>query len=133
MTTNDIKTRKPGLDKPDPDMTGKPEADTYESRVQELAASARDLASQIEDGSARIVDRMPEAVESVRSSAMDAARTVEAMPESTRRILATLSLGLGAGLYLAGAPRLLTLIALAPALVVGGTWLARDPQRPVVH
>jgi hypothetical protein len=128
MTTNDIKTRKPDID-----ATMKPDADTYESRVQELAASARDLASQIEDGSARIVDRVPEAVEAVRSSAMDAAKTVEAMPEPTRRILATLSLGLGAGLYLAGAPRLLTLIAFGPALVVGATWLARDPLRPVVH
>ena len=128
MTSNDIKTRKPDLD-----VTSDPDADTYESRVHELAASARDLASQIEDGSARIVDRVPEAVEAVRSGAMDAAKTVEAMPEPTRRILATLSLGLGAGLYLAGAPRLLTLIALSPALVVGGTWLARDPLRPVVH
>jgi len=128
MTTNEIKTRKP-----DTDTSRKPDADSYESRVQELAASARDLASQVEDGSARIVDRVPEAVEAVRSSAMDAAKTVEAMPEPTRRILATLSLGLGAGLYLAGAPRLLTLIALGPALVVGATWLARDPLRPVVH
>ena len=127
------KTRKPDSEKPDLDMSIKRDTDTYESRVQELAASARDLAGQIEDGSARIVDRVPEAVESVRSSAMDAARTVEAMPEPTRRILATLSLGLGAGLYLAGAPRLLTLIALGPALVVGATWLARDPLRPVVH
>ena len=128
MTTDEIKTRKPTVD-----MTGEHGSDTYESRVKELAASARDLASQVEEGSVRIVDRVPDAVEAVRGSAKDAARAVEAMPEPTRRILATLSLGLGAGLYLAGAPRLLTLIAFGPALVVGGTWLAHDPMRPVVH
>jgi hypothetical protein len=119
MSTNDVKTRKP-----DPD--------TYESRVQELAASARDLASQVEDSSARLADRVPVAVEAVRSSAADAARTVEAMPEPTRLMLASLSVGLGAGLYLAGAPRLLTLIAFAPAIAVAGTWMARDPLRPSV-
>ena len=120
MSTNDVKTRKP-----DPD--------TYESRVQELAASARDLASQIEDGSARLVDRVPAAVDAVRASAVDTARTVEAMPEPTRLMLASLSVGLGAGLFLAGAPRLLTLIAFAPAIAVAGTWMARDPLRPMVR
>lgn len=122
MTTNDVKTRKPDIDLASGD------ADTYESRVHELAASARDLAGQIEDGSARLVDRVPATVEAVRGSALDAARTVEAMPEPTRRLLATLSLGIGAGLYLAGAPRVVTLLAFAPALLVAGTWLARDPQ-----
>ena len=121
MTTDDVKTREPATD-------------TYQSRIQDLAASARDLASQVEDGSARLVDRVPETVEAVRESAFDAARTVEAMPEPTRRLLATLSLGLGAGLYLAGAPRLVTLLAFVPALLVAGTWLARDPQiRQTVH
>lgn len=129
MTTNDVKTRKPDMG-----SAGSLDPDTYESRVHELAASARDLASQIEDGSSRIVDRVPEAVEAVRGNAVEAARAVESMPEPTRRILATLSLGLGAGLYLAGAPRLVTLLAFLPALLVAGTSLARDPQlRPTVH
>ena len=129
MTTNEVKTRKTDLD-----TAGDLDRDTYESRVHELAATARDLAGQIEDGSARIVDRMPESVEALRGSAFDAARTIDEMPEPTRRLLATLSLGLGAGLYLAGAPRLVTLLAFVPALVVGGTWLARDPQvRQTAH
>ena len=60
---------------------------------------------------------------------MDAARTVDAMPEQTRLVLAALSLGVGAGLYLAGAPRLVTMLALAPAAIVAGTWMAREPMR----
>jgi hypothetical protein len=122
--TNEIKTRKPDT---------KPDKDTYESRVSELAASARDLASQVEDGSSRLADRVPMAVDAVRSGAVDAARTVEAMPEATRLMVASLSLGLGAGFFLAGAPRLLTLVAFAPAIAVAGTWMARDPLRPMVR
>ena len=111
--------------------TGKTEASdasSYASRVDTLAASARDIASQVESGSTRLVDRVPEAVESARAGALDAARTVDAMPEQTRLVLATLSLGVGAGLYLAGAPRLVTLLAFAPAAVVAGTWMAREPM-----
>ena len=129
MTTNDVKTRKPDMD-----SAGSLDPDTYESRVHELAASARDLAGQIEDGSpASLTASLRLSRQSV-GNAVEAARAVESMPEPTRRMLATLSLGLGAGLYLAGAPRLVTLLAFLPALLVAGTWLARDPQlRPTVH
>jgi len=105
------------------------DASSYTARVDAIAASARDLASQVESGSTRLIDRVPEAVESARSSAMDAARTVDAMPEQTRLVLAALSLGVGAGLYLGGAPRLVTMLALAPAAIVAGTWMAREPMR----
>ena len=109
------------------------DASSYASRVDDITASARDLANQVEHGSTRLVDRMPEAMESARASALDAARTVDAMPEQTRLVLAALSLGVGAGLYLAGAPRLVTLIAFAPAAVVAGTWMAREPMRMTAH
>jgi hypothetical protein len=100
------------------------------SRMDELAASARDVASQVEDQSARLIDRMPAAIEAARTSAVDAARGVEAMPERTRLVLATLSLGFAAGLYLAGAPRLVTLLAVTPAAVVAAGWMAREADRP---
>ncbi len=112
---------------------GKPDASSdassYASRVDAITASARDLANQVESGSSRLVDRVPDAVESARAGAMDTARTVDAMPEQTRLVLAALSMGVGAGLYLAGAPRLVTLLAFAPAAVVAGTWMAREPMR----
>ena len=120
MSTTDVKTVKP-------------EKDTYESRVNELTASARDLAGQVEDGSTRLAARVPAAVDAVKATAKDAAQTVETMPEPTRLMLASLSLGLGAGLFLTGAPRLLTLLAFGPAIAVVGTWMARDPLRPMVH
>ena len=115
MTTNAVKTRKS-------DTTA------YASPGDGMA-EARDLVSQVRDGSSRLVERMPEAMEAARTGARDAARTVESMPEQRRLALTTLSVGLGAGLYLAGAPRLLTVLALTPALVVAATWMARDTGR----
>jgi hypothetical protein len=60
------------------------------------------------------------------------------MPDSGLRLLAAASLGFGAGLRLAGAPRLATLAGLAPASVFGfaimsrraGTLPELHPSRP---
>jgi hypothetical protein len=63
-----------------------------------------------------VAERLPEAVATARSTALETADSIREMPEPTRRSLAALSIGLGIGLSLAGAPRLLTMVALAPAL-----------------
>jgi hypothetical protein len=47
------------------------------------------------------------------------------MPDENLRLLAAVSIGLGAGLFLAGAPRLVTLAALTPALLVATVALTR--------
>jgi hypothetical protein len=64
-----------------------------------------------------VADRLPVAMESARTTALDTAESIRSLPEPTRRSLAALSLGLGIGLALAGAPRLITMAALTPALV----------------
>jgi hypothetical protein len=64
-----------------------------------------------------VAERLPDAVASARLTARETADSIRGLPEPTRRSLAALSIGLGIGLALAGAPRLLTMAALAPALV----------------
>jgi hypothetical protein len=64
-----------------------------------------------------VAERLPDAVASARVTALETADSIREMPEPTRRSLAALSIGLGIGLSLAGAPRLLTMAALAPALL----------------
>jgi hypothetical protein len=54
---------------------------------------------------------------------MDGARTIQEMPDPTQRLLAAFSLGLGLGLSVAGAPRLVVVATLAPALLVAATIL----------
>ena len=65
--------------------------------------------------------RMPEVIDTVREGAMEGARTIQAMPDPTQRLVAAFSLGLGVGLSVAGAPRLLVAAAMTPAIVVAAT------------
>ena len=57
---------------------------------------------------------------------------LRALSDSMLQALAAASLGLAAGLYLAGAPRLFTLVAAAPALALGGAIVTR-PDRTLRH
>lgn len=84
------------------------------SRAEELTATARDLAGKV-----------PDAAEAMRDGAIDAWRTVETMPKSQQRTVAGISLGVGAGLFVLGAPRLLILLAFLPAVVLAGLRAAR--------
>jgi hypothetical protein len=67
----------------------------------------------------------PDAADTLKASALDAYRTVESMPKSQQRTLARASLGIGAALFVLGAPRILTFLAFLPALAVAGTRLAK--------
>jgi len=78
-----------------------------------LKATARDVAANL-----------PDATKAVKSTAFDAYRMVDTMPRSQRKQLTTISLAVGALLFLFGAPRLLSLLAFIPALAVAGTKLA---------
>jgi len=55
-------------------------------------------------------------------------RTVRAMPSSTSRSLAAGSVGLGAGLYIGGAPRLVAATGVAPAVVIGAALFLRPDE-----
>jgi hypothetical protein len=95
------------------------------SRAGGLVSSARDLAGQVGAVSATIAETFPEAAGAVRGSARDAYRTVETMPRSQQKTLTRASLGVGAALFILGAPRLLTLLAFLPAVAVAGMKLAK--------
>jgi hypothetical protein len=100
-------------------------------RVQRIAGGARRRAGQV-------ADRLPAAFGQVRSGANSTVTRLQTMPDSGLRLLAAASLGFGAGLRLAGAPRLATLAGLAPASVFGFAIMSRrvgalpelHPSRP---
>ena len=56
---------------------------------------------------------------------------LQSLPDSTLRWIAATSVGLAAGLRLAGAPRLVSAAGAAPALIVGAV-IALRPTEPVV-
>jgi hypothetical protein len=74
-------------------------------------------------------ERVPGLVDGVRNRAAAGAREIDGWPEQTRRLVAAASIGLGAGLAIGGAPRLLLGAALVPALVVAVTGMRRAGVR----
>jgi hypothetical protein len=90
-----------------------------------IVSSARDIVGQMGAVSATLVETLPDAAESVRSSAMDVYHSVESMPRSQQTTVTRASLGVGAVLFVVGAPRLLTFLAFLPAMVIGGMRMAR--------
>jgi hypothetical protein len=101
------------------DLQGAP--DSPATRIRNGASAAAEALPEAFDRLRGTVDtvseRFPEAVESARVTARETADSFRGLPEPTRRSLAALSLGLGIGLALAGAPRLITMAALTPALI----------------
>jgi hypothetical protein len=60
-----------------------------------------------------------------RVGARKSTSALQILPDSTLRGLAASSIGLGAGFYLAGVPRLVTAAAMTPAMVIGAAILLR--------
>ena len=95
------------------------------SRAGGIVSSAKDIAGQVQAVSATLVESVPDAADALRGSAMDAYRTVETMPKSQQKTLTRASLGIGAALFILGAPRLLTFLAFLPAIAMAGMRLAK--------
>ena len=87
-------------------------------------------ASAVRAGAGMLLDRVPGTVRATRVGASDATSALQTLPDSTLRWLAAGSVGLGAGLFLAGAPRVVIAAGVAPALAMGAAALAR-PSHPV--
>jgi hypothetical protein len=93
-----------------------------------IDGARRDVAAGLESirtTAGDVGERVPGLVDGVRSGAAAGARELEILPESTRNLIAAVSIGLGAGLAIAGAPRLLLGAAFIPAITVAATGMRR--------
>ncbi len=79
-----------------------------------------------------LLGRLPGTVRATWVGANGATNALQTLPDSTLRWLAAGSVGIGAGLFLAGAPRVVIAAGVAPALAMGAAALAR-PALPVGH
>jgi len=93
-----------------------------------IVSNARDLVGQVGAVSATLAETLPDAAETVRGSAMDLYRTVDSMPKSQQKTVTRASLGIGAALFVLGAPRLFTFLAFLPAIVLGGLRMSRHAR-----
>ncbi|MEO5963971.1 MAG: hypothetical protein ABIR11_00795 [Candidatus Limnocylindrales bacterium] len=90
--------------------------------VETVVEAARTHAGHAVDaartGSHQVAEHLPEAIERARVGAVDTTVSLQGMPDRTLQLLAVGLGGVAAGLYLGGAPRVITLAAVAPALLV---------------
>jgi hypothetical protein len=82
-------------------------------------------------GATMLIVRVPGTLHATRAGANGTTSALQALPDPTLRWLAAGSVGLGAGLSLAGAPRLVVAAGVAPALIMGAA-IALRPVEPVV-
>jgi hypothetical protein len=80
-------------------------------------------------GATMLLARVPGTIDVTRAGAHHTTGALQTLPDSTLRSLAASSVGLGAGFWLAGAPRLLVAAGLAPALVMAAAMVARPLER----
>jgi hypothetical protein len=116
------------------------EARDAEDEARSRAAQARDAVGDAVDrvpdlidsaraGAEKAAARLPEAADRARAGVEETTTRLQGYPDETLRLVAAGSLGLAAGLYLAGAPRVFTLAAAAPAAMVGAAIATRANQR----
>ncbi len=100
-----------------------------------VAGAARGTAGALKSlgsGASAALDRVPATVKATRVGARGTAKSLQTLPDTTLRSLAATSLGVSAGFYLAGAPRLAIAAGVTPALVMGAAMVLR-PIEPVVE
>jgi hypothetical protein len=96
----------------------------------EFATKAQDGAAAALAGARATADevgaRLPGIASAGAEGAAESVRMLQELSDPRLELLATFSLGVGAGLWMAGAPRLVTLAALTPAFVVGVAMASRS-------
>jgi len=91
-------------------------------------AGAQDAADVVKSTYERAAEKLPDAVATAQVAARDTQKALERMPNQGLVIGTSFSLGLGVGLFMSGANRLLVLLALAPAAAMAATLMAREEE-----
>jgi uncharacterized protein YjbJ (UPF0337 family) len=124
MTNEDIEQRSE--DAPPSDL----EIPTRKARVVHGAQGAVGI---VRTSVGTVIERVPGTAHAARAGARRTTSALQRLPDSTLRWLTASSVGLAAGLKIAGAPRLVTAAGAAPALVMGAAIALRrsEPAVPI--
>jgi hypothetical protein len=108
---------------------------TVMDAAADFAAKAQEGASAALAGARATADevgtRLPDIASAGAGGAAESVKMLQELSDPRLQLLMAFSLGVGAGLWMAGAPRLVTLAALSPALVAGVAIASRKPG--IVH
>jgi hypothetical protein len=100
----------------------------FAAKAQEGASAALASARATAD---EVGTRLPDIASAGAEGAAGSVKMLQELSDPRLKLLMAFSLGVGAGLWMAGAPRLVTLAALSPALVAGVAIASRKPG--IVH
>ncbi len=76
-----------------------------------------------------VVSHLPGTMHATRAGANATTRALQVMPDPTLKGLAAGSVGLAAGFYLAGVPRLVTVAGIAPAMIIAAAIVLRPNKQ----
>ena len=107
------------------DDTIRPRTGQVRDAVEGAVDHVPDALAGARTGAQRVVGGLPNAAERARLRVAETTTALQGLPDPTLRLLAATSIGLATGLHLAGVPRLLSLVAIAPALFAAGAMATR--------
>src|ERR1035437_11111764 len=122
MSVSDVRQASSDIPKPVIDAAAE-----FASKAQEGASAAMAGARATAD---EVGTRLPSIAAAGAEGAAGSVRMLQEVSDPRLKLLAAFSLGVGAGLWMAGAPRLVTLAALSPALLVGIAIVSRNQREP---
>lgn len=96
------------------------------TQVERARRRRSDAVEVVRERGASALKHASGAIDATLTRVREASRTVQTVPDSTLRWLAASSIGLGAGLFLARAPRVVVAAGVAPALVAAAAIVARQ-------
>ena len=98
---------------------------TTKSSTDDLGTTAKGIAADVADRAATAAQRLPEAASATGAQIERANQAIQRESDEVLAVGTSLSLGLALGLLLGGASRLLVILALIPATMMGYTLFDR--------
>jgi hypothetical protein len=102
------------------------QSDEMSAAASDAGQRAADVVGALRATADRVSDLIPVVAEAVRDGARESARTIKAMPDAGQWLVAAFSAGLGVGLSVSGAPRIVVAATLVPAVFVASTIISRE-------
>jgi hypothetical protein len=99
----------------------------------DIATTAKGIAADVADRAATAAQRLPEAATATGAQIERANQAIQRESDEVLAVGTSLSLGLALGLLLGGASRLLVILALIPATMMGYTLFDRHNTRPATR
>jgi len=105
--------------------TDRPTSGTQTTDAEGITQTARNVADNVGAAAGEVSARIPEVAQSTRDALTEANRLVQGGSDETLKLVGATAIGLATGLLLGGANRILVILAMLPAALIGATLVER--------